>query len=510
MHTGEGFRGDIDVPIPDNVIQGWKFGYLSYSNECFEVARIVLGSVSALDIDLNEGLDFGDGVRGVFMSSFFVYEIFSSGPFTRHPVNKYLCIYRPQRRITELVCYGNYLRDNPNEFRIYQLFPIFSGPDKSCHSEIRAVKKDGMNDIPYEKRFDYYMTGYAMACFARVTVDLSPKDMDFWIGKMLLDVFQFKKVVADPFGGEKVKEMRFIKFLKSSSKPRLFTFVDNNGNGKNVLYKCGDDLRKDIFCLALIEVMNQIWIDKNIAFPRGYETHQAFRFAIHHPTYKIVLLDKGNNHGLIELVRGESVQGKWDRNLMCFGWNDTSCDYPLSSEFFSSVIGTFVAGYVLGLRDRHQDNLFINSDGLMLNIDFGFIFGDSTWFDTSDFAIPFGLKSAIERCNLLEDFNESCYDAFCALRDEREFIISSAHVLAEHLEINAYHLKKLSYLGHSLCNKINKEVFIEKVKTGRLRALPKIISYNVHRNVNKFVCHLCSYSRYCIAIFVLILYYYLY
>jgi hypothetical protein len=46
-----------------------------------------------------------------------------------------------------------------------------------------------------------------------------------------------------------------------------------------------------------------------------------------------------------------------------------------------------MGAYVLGVGDRHFDNILIRADGCLFHIDFGHILGGGASFDTASFAI---------------------------------------------------------------------------------------------------------------------------
>jgi len=57
-------------------------------------------------------------------------------------------------------------------------------------------------------------------------------------------------------------------------------------------------------------------------------------------------------------------------------------------KFIITAAGAFIGSYVLGIRDRHKDNMLIADDGSFFHIDFGYMFNKKTWFDANRFAIP--------------------------------------------------------------------------------------------------------------------------
>src|SRR4051794_37097134 len=72
--------------------------------------------------------------------------------------------------------------------------------------------------------------------------------------------------------------------------------------------------------------------------------------------------------------------------------------------FILSMAGSYIGCWILGIRDRHQDNMMIKDDKMwafktkytyiyrFFHIDFGFILNEQPGFDAPIFSIPRGVK----------------------------------------------------------------------------------------------------------------------
>lgn len=78
--------------------------------------------------------------------------------------------------------------------------------------------------------------------------------------------------------------------------------------------------------------------------------------------------------------------------------------------------GGFVAAFIMGIRDRHKDNMLIKDNTTFVHIDFGYLFNEKTWFDAPSLAIPGGLKTKLESKGKWEEFKNLMADAYLLLR----------------------------------------------------------------------------------------------
>ncbi|CAE7738774.1 pikE, partial [Symbiodinium necroappetens] len=158
---------------------------------------------------------------------------------------------------------------------------------------------------------------------------------------------------------------------------------------KRVMVKEGDDLRQDQLVLQLIILMDSIlkrygldlqltpyqvialsrndglidFVPDSSNLSKVLKEHngdiQQF-FRAHHPADAGV--HKGQN-------KGDDASGAWCPQ------NSYGIKAEVLENFVRSCAGYCVITYILGIGDRHLDNLMVTKDGKLFHIDFGFILG---------------------------------------------------------------------------------------------------------------------------------------
>jgi phosphatidylinositol-4,5-bisphosphate 3-kinase len=190
------------------------------------------------------------------------------------------------------------------------------------------------------------------------------------LASLALGPFQLPLEPSIRLGAVEVK-----KVFDSAQKPLWIRFenVDGDGEPFNAMFKNGDDLRQDMLTLQLISIMDQLWQEQGLDLQMNAYS----------------CLATGDMVGMLEMVMGAStlwkIQGKV-RNVM---WSDdvldkwirTKNDSPLayesaSTSFMYSCAGYSVATYVLGIADRHNDNIMLKETGQLFHIDFGHFLGN--------------------------------------------------------------------------------------------------------------------------------------
>uniref|UniRef100_A0A6B2LE81 PI3K/PI4K catalytic domain-containing protein n=1 Tax=Arcella intermedia TaxID=1963864 RepID=A0A6B2LE81_9EUKA len=173
-----------------------------------------------------------------------------------------------------------------------------------------------------------------------------------------------------------------LKVFDSKARPILLE-MRGTSSTKNVICKIGDDLRNDWYIQTVFHLFNLIWEKegkKLDVVPFLYR-------------YRCTPIATGRVHklGCIECVPNVC-------SALEFDWNSVNTLAPeQKKKFFGSLAGSFVASYVLGIRDRHQDNMLIKDNHIFFHIDFGHLFNQGPLVDAPRIAIPQRLKSAISQ-----------------------------------------------------------------------------------------------------------------
>uniref|UniRef100_A0A8C9AVR6 phosphatidylinositol-4,5-bisphosphate 3-kinase n=1 Tax=Prolemur simus TaxID=1328070 RepID=A0A8C9AVR6_PROSS len=162
-------------------------------------------------------------------------------------------------------------------------------------------------------------------------------------------------------------------FMDSKMKPLWIMYSNEQAGGNGcvgIIFKNGDDLRQDMLTLQMIQLMDVLWKQE------GLDLREALDRAI--------------------------------------------------EEFTLSCAGYCVATYVLGIGDRHSDNIMIRESGQLFHIDFGHFLGNfKTKFGINRERVPFILtydfvhviqQGKTNNSEKFERFRGYCERAYTILR----------------------------------------------------------------------------------------------
>ncbi|CAG6006919.1 unnamed protein product [Menidia menidia] len=188
------------------------------------------------------------------------------------------------------------------------------------------------------------------------------------------------------------------RYMDSKMKPLWIVYNNKllGGDTLGIIFKNGDDLRQDMLTLQILRLMDLLWKEASLDLrivPYG-------------------CLATGDRAGLIEVVSSAdtianiqltssnvAAAAAFNKDALLNWLKERNSGDALDraiEEFTLSCAGYCVATYVLGIGDRHSDNIMVRSTGQLFHIDFGHILGN--------FKSKFGIKRERVPFILTHDF----------------------------------------------------------------------------------------------------------
>ncbi|XP_020099908.1 phosphatidylinositol 3-kinase, root isoform isoform X2 [Ananas comosus] len=156
--------------------------------------------------------------------------------------------------------------------------------------------------------------------------------------------------------------------FKSALHPLRLTFRTANGGTCKVIFKKGDDLRQDQLVIQMVSLMDRLLKLENLD--------------LHLTPYRV--LATGQDEGMLEFIPSSSLAQILleHRSIISYLQKfhpDEDGPFGITAQcletFIKSCAGYSVITYILGIGDRHLDNLLLRDDGRLFHVDFAFILG---------------------------------------------------------------------------------------------------------------------------------------
>ncbi|KAL4895451.1 kinase-like domain-containing protein [Aspergillus ambiguus] len=207
--------------------------------------------------------------------------------------------------------------------------------------------------------------------------------------------------------------------FKSSLSPLHITFKTADGRKYPLLFKVGDDLRQDQLVIQIIILMDRLLQKENLDLKLT--------------PYRILATNA--TAGAVQFIPSTSlsaVSAKYRSVLAYLKANNPDNSEPLGvrketmDTYIKSCAGYCVITYLLGVGDRHLENLLLAPDGHFFHADFGFILGR----DPKPFAPMMKLcKEMVEGMGGTTSphylqFKQYCFTAYTALRKSANLILN--------------------------------------------------------------------------------------
>ncbi|KAI9850100.1 MAG: Phosphatidylinositol (PI) 3-kinase [Thelocarpon superellum] len=208
--------------------------------------------------------------------------------------------------------------------------------------------------------------------------------------------------------------------FKSTLLPLFISFKTSDGRKYPIIFKTGDDLRQDQLVIQIITLMDRLLRKENLDLKLS--------------PYRILATNA--TAGAVQFVGSMSLSAaatKYRGSILAY----LKANNPDEGEtlgvrkeametYIKSCAGYCVITYILGVGDRHLDNLLLAPDGHFFHADFGFILGR----DPKPFAPAMKLcKEMVEGMGGSSSphyaaFKQYCFTAYTTLRKSSNLILN--------------------------------------------------------------------------------------
>ena len=272
--------------------------------------------------------------------------------------------------------------------------------------------------------------------------------------------------------------------MKSKKQPLWLRFKNDDEIGDDivVMFKKGDDLRMDMVTLQLFQAMQTIWFEHKLKLKMSL--------------YGVMCT--GYNQGMLEMVTNSATLAEIHKKDGVFSksslkkWIEDNAVIPeeeYSDNFLLSSVAYCVATFVLGIGDRHNDNIMVKRNGELFHIDFGHFLGHFKYKmgikrERAPFVFTKQFQNVLggEKGKKFIEFKKLMWQAYQLLRSNSESLVTLLRILLC-TGIPELDEKSIKFLEYSLALNMGKEEaqkFLEERLTDSINSMSTKVNFAIH------------------------------
>uniref|UniRef100_A0AAX7TRI8 Phosphatidylinositol 4-kinase beta n=1 Tax=Astatotilapia calliptera TaxID=8154 RepID=A0AAX7TRI8_ASTCA len=241
----------------------------------------------------------------------------------------------------------------------------------------------------------------------------------------------------------------------------------------SVIVKCGDDLRQELLAYQVLRQLQSIW--------------QQERVPLWIKPYKILVMS--SDSGMIEpvlnavslhQVRKQSQLSLLDYFLQEHGSFTTEAFLTAQRNFVQSCAGYSLICYLLQVKDRHNGNILLDSEGHIIHIDFGFILSSSPrnlGFETSAFKLTSEFVDVMGGLNgdMFNYYKMLMLQGLIAARKHMEKVLQIVEIMQQGSHLPCFHgsstIRSLKDRFHMSLTEEQLQLLVEQLVDGSVRSI---------------------------------------
>jgi phosphatidylinositol-4,5-bisphosphate 3-kinase len=229
------------------------------------------------------------------------------------------------------------------------------------------------------------------------------------------------------------------RFMSSKKVPLWLVFENADPYGQEivVMFKSGDDLRQDMLTIQVLSVMDSIWLHNGLDLRMS--PYKVLATGVNKDMEGVGMMEivlDSETINTINTMNGGSLRKETINDYLTHHHKSDQELARARENFARSCAGYCVATFVMGIGDRHSDNIMVKRNGQFFHIDFGHFLGNfkikkmwgvSIKRERSALVFTPTMKYAIDQnsksCPLYDQFIEWTGEAYNCLRMRSRLLI---------------------------------------------------------------------------------------